>query len=105
MAAPMAALATANRLSGRSGKSLKPSYAVTTWLVSYWLSTCWGIVYSMKGIGMWLPGENSGQEARSERMTSGGVAERRELQLVRCRCRRVVGEPRLLLVEHEGTLG
>ncbi|CKQ86002.1 Uncharacterised protein [Mycobacterium tuberculosis] len=56
MAAPMAALATANRLSGRSGKSLKPSYAVTTWLVSYWLSTCWGIVYSMKGIGMWLPG-------------------------------------------------
>ncbi len=50
-------------------------------------------------------GKNSGQEARSERMTSGGVAERRELQLVRCRCRRVVGEPRLLLVEHEGTLG
>ena len=38
------ALTSATRLSGRSGKSLRPSYAAITRLLSYWLSTGFGIV-------------------------------------------------------------
>ncbi|SKY00242.1 Uncharacterised protein [Mycobacteroides abscessus subsp. massiliense] len=44
VARPAMALATANRLSGRSGQSAMLSYAEMNWSVWYWLSTGAGTV-------------------------------------------------------------
>lgn len=52
----MVVLVIVNRLFGWFGKLLKLLYVVMIWLVLYWLFICWGIVYLMKGIGMWLLG-------------------------------------------------
>src|ERR1700694_382391 len=49
--------------------------------------------------------KDAGQEARTERVTAGRVADHRERQSVRWWCLRVVGESYLLVVEGERPLG